>query len=242
MKKSIRIIILLSLIGITGCSVQLDKSRAKAESGAPESTQIEVVKIPYNSEMPTIVFAVEPFIFQETLQQGQNISRIQFMQGGEQIAAKFTTGLASVDNFSVIDSGLVKDPSGMYKAKLLPGEIGPFIVRATITEFTENAESSDRKRGGLGYSGRQAEKQGMVAIDFRVVDGSTGRVFQGFKSEGTFKSASNEARMNFFGIGGGEKKFAQSVLGQAVTAAINDAIVKIHGRMEQRFVGRAGTN
>jgi curli biogenesis system outer membrane secretion channel CsgG len=239
MRKLLSSIGLICALSLTSaCSVQLDKTRAQAQTGAPESTQIEVVSIPYNSEMPTIVFAVEPFIFQETLQQGRNISRIQFVQGGEQIAAKFTTGLANVANFSVIDSGLIKDSGGMYKAKMLPGEIGPFIVRATITEFTENAESSDRKRGGLGYSGRQAERQGMVGIDFRVVDGSTGRVFHGFKSEGTFKSASNEARMNFFGIGGGEKKFAQSVLGQAVTAAINDAVVKINSRMEQRFTGR----
>lgn len=239
MKTYGRYLALFLLIAFSaGCSVNLDKSRVRAQSGATESTQIDVVSIPYDTSMPTLVFAVEPFIFRETLQQGSGVTRMQFVEGGEQIAAKFTTGLASVGNFSVIDSGLVKRPDGMYSAKMMPGEVGPFIVRATITEFTENADSSDRRRGAIVYRGRQQEQTGMVAIDFRVVDGSTGRVVQGFKSEGTFSSASESARLDFFGIGGGESKFAQSVLGQAITAAINDAIVKIHGNMKNRYSSR----
>jgi curli biogenesis system outer membrane secretion channel CsgG len=239
MKNTICSMVFLIVLSLTsGCSVQLDKSRARAQSGATESTTIDVVTIPYDASMPTLVFAVEPFIFRETLQQGSGITRMQFVEGGEQIAAKFTTGLANVGNFSVIDSGLVKRPDGMYQAKMMPGEVGPFIVRATITEFTEDAESSERRRGAIVYRGRQQERKGMVAIDFRVVDGSTGRVVQGFKSEGTFASASESARLDFFGIGGGESKFAQSVLGQAITAAINDAIVKIHGNMSSRYSSR----
>ncbi len=250
----------LFLASTTGCGVSLDAASLKAEAGAPESTRTEVVKIPYNASLPTYVVAVEPFVFRETHAEDSNVSEFTFRRGGEDLAAKFTTALANVGNFSVIDSGLKKSKDGVYSAKLKKGESGPYIVKATVTEFTEVAEASSSSRGGsLGwvgliagvagavsgnsglawsgagvaaanptYESEEAEKKGMVGIDFRVVDGRTGRVVSAFKSTGTFKSASASKGISLFGIGGSNHKFAQSVLGQAVSVALNDAVTQMN--------------
>lgn len=252
------------LLVLAGCSASLDKSKSLAESGAPESTSIEVVEIPYDSSMPNIAIAVEPFIFRETLGQDSGDTQITFVQGGESLAAKLTTALSSVENFQVIDSGLVKGEDGLYRTILQPGEIGPYIVRGVVTEFTENAEAVEKntsismgiigfiggivgiftgsdllKYGGAAlaianpnYESNEAERHGMVAIDIRVVDGSSGRIVNAFKSEGTFKAVSASSGLTVFGVGGGEEQFAQSVIGQAVTAALNDAVLKIHDGMQ----------
>jgi len=235
-----------------------------AESGAPESATIEVVQIPYDSSMPNIAIAVEPLIFRETPREDSGDTQITFVQGGENLAAKLTTALSSVENFQVIDSGLIIGADGLYRTRLQPGEIGPYIVRGVITEFTENAEEVEKNtKVGLGiigfigsivgaltgsdllkyggavlaianpeYESNEAERHGMVAIDFRVVDGSTGRIVNAFKSEGTFKAVSASSGLTVFGVGGGEEQFAQSVLGQAVTAALNDAVHRIHDGMQ----------
>ncbi len=52
-----------ALIGagmLMGCA-QVDKSSAKAQTGAPESAQVEIVQFPYNPNLPIYVVAVEPF-------------------------------------------------------------------------------------------------------------------------------------------------------------------------------------
>jgi curli biogenesis system outer membrane secretion channel CsgG len=261
--KILRYGILVLLLSQLACSASLDKSTSVAEEGATESTRIEVVQIPYDSSMPNIAIAVEPFIFRETLTENSGESQITFVNGGQNLAAKLTTALANVENFQVIDSGLTQGADGLYRTILQAGEVGPYVVRGTITEFTEHAESVEKNRKiGLGilgfissivghftgsdllrlggavlavanpeYENKKAERNGMVAIDFRVVDGATGRIVKAFKSEGTFKAISASSGIQVFGIGGGEEQFAQSVLGQAVTAALNDAVVKIHEGM-----------
>jgi curli biogenesis system outer membrane secretion channel CsgG len=261
--KILRYSILVLLLSQLACSASLDKSKSLAKEGATDSTKIEVIQIPYDSSMPNIAIAVEPFIFRETLTENSGESQITFFNGGQNLAAKLTTALANVENFKVIDSGLKKGSDGLYRTILQAGEVGPYVVRGTITEFTENAESVEKNQKiGLGllglissivgyftgsdllkyggavlaianpeYENNEAERHGMVGIDFRVVEGSTGRIVKAFKSEGTFKAVSASSGMKIFGIGGGEEQFAQSVLGQAVTAALNDAVVKIHEGM-----------
>ncbi len=245
---------------LMSCGAALDKRSLQAETGSPESTKIEVVKIPHNPSLPTYVLAVEPFTFRETTAPNQNVTTFTFRQGGENLASQLTTVLANAGNISVIDSGLTKKNDGTYKAKINKGEVGPYVVRATVTEFTEVAEASSSSTGGslgwtgliagvagavtgnraLGWAGAgvaaanpsynndKAEKKGMVAIDFRVVDGKSGRVVGAFKSSGTFKAASASSGFSLFGIGKESHQFAQSVLGQAVAAAMNDAVVQIH--------------
>jgi curli biogenesis system outer membrane secretion channel CsgG len=243
-----------------GCTATLDKTSVQAREGAPESTQTEVVSIPYNAGLPTYVVAVEPFIFSRTLTEGKNEANLTIQQGGESLAAKLTTALANVGNFSVVDSdGLTKKVGGKYSTHLGKGEVGPFIIKATVTEYTEAAEASHEQSGaslgwlgliagvvgavadkpglmwtGAGvaaanpsYNNENAEKKGMVTIDFRVLDGRNSRIVGAFKASGTFSSASAKKGFSLFGIGTESSKFAQSVLGQAVRVALNDAVKKI---------------
>lgn len=250
----------LVAISTIGCGAALNHADLQAQAGAPLSTQSEAVRIPFDPGRPTFVLAIEPFVFHETLAQDAGSAEINIRRGGEELAAKFTTALANVGNFSIIDSGLSKSKNGAYIARLKKGEVGPYIVRATVSEFTEVAEASSSSRGGsLGFTGallgiagavtrnsalgwtgvglaaanptyRQsnAEQKGMVGIDFRIVDGRSGRVVAAFKSTGTFKSAAASKGVSLFGIGGQETKFAQSVVGQALTVALNDAVRQLN--------------
>ena len=249
--------VLLSLC--TGCSATLDKASVQATEGAPESSTTATVSIPRNPSLPTFVVAIEPFIFSQTFAANENAVQINIRQGGETLAAKLTTALSNSGNLSVVDSGLSKSKAGMYVASLKRGEKGPYIVRATITEFNEVAEAESESSGGslgwvglvagvagaiagkpaLGYAGAGLaaanptiendvrSKKGVVAIDFRVVDGKSGRIVGAFKSSGTFKSASASSGFSLFGIGKSNHKFAESALGQAITVALNDAVRKI---------------
>lgn len=247
----------------TGCAATVDKASVQAQAGSPESTKVEVVSIPRNPNLPTFVVAVEPFVFSNTFAANEHGMSINIREGGEQLAAQLTTALANVGNIAVTDSGLRKNNDGTYATKMNKGEVGPFIVRATVTEFTENAEISDTKTGGslgwlgiiggvagavsgksgLGWAGAglaaanptyendQHNRKGMVAIDFRVVDGRTSRIVGAFKASGTFASASNTVGVSLFGIGQENHKFAQSVIGQAVRVALNDAVEKINNSL-----------
>ena len=250
---------LFLMFSLSSCVTKFDPGMVHAKAGSPESAKIEVVSIPYNPNMPRYVVAVEPFVFSRTLAANEG-SSINFRRGGEDLAAQLVTVLTHNGNISVVDSGLKKSEDGMYHTRLHAGEVGPFVIRATVTEFTENAESSSKKNGGsLGWVGAvaglagaatgkdglmwggaglaaanptykndQRARKGMVALDIRVVDGRTGRIVRAFKSSGTFMSASAKSGFSLFGIGKEEHQFAQSVIGQAIRAALNDASQKIH--------------
>ena len=255
-----------ALLLAAGCTATLDKSSVKAKAGATESTETEVVSIPYDPAYPKYVVAVEPFVFSRTFAPNEHGMTINIRQGGEELAAKLTTALANSGNISVVDSGLRKSNSGTYSARLNKGEVGPFVIRATVTEFTENAEAESEKVGGsLGWAGaatgiagaitgndaltwtgagvaaanptleqETASRTGMVAIDFRVVDGRTGRVTGAFKAAGNFTAASATSGFSLFGIGKQSHKFAQSALGQAVQMAVNDAVTKITSELKSK--------
>lgn len=251
---------------ISGCA-SIDKSSLKAQAGSPESTQVEQVVIPRDPSRPTYVVAIEPFVFSPTFAKNENAVSINIYRGGEELAAKLTTALSNSGNISVLDSyGLKKNNDGTYRAKLSKGEVGPFVVRATVTEFTEVAEVNSEKKGvslgwlgavagiagavsgnsGLGWTGAgvaaanptiksdKREKKGMVAIDLRIVDGRTSRVVGALNVQGTFASASATNGISIFGVGKETHQFAQSVLGQAVQVALNDAVKKITNLLTSR--------
>ncbi|MBM3333827.1 hypothetical protein FJY63_04120 [Candidatus Sumerlaeota bacterium] len=90
---------------------------------------------------------------------------------GPGIAEQFKTALSQCGNVSIIDiSALIKNPDGTYSCRLNPGEVGPFIIRGTVTEFNETADLADKSRGGslgglgavLGAAGAIADKPGLM--------------------------------------------------------------------------------
>ena len=84
---------------------------------------------------------------------------------GPGLAAQLTTALSHSGNISLLDpSALVQAADGSYSCKLGLGEVGPYIVRGTVTEFNETADLSEQKRGGsLGPLGAVLGVAGAVS-------------------------------------------------------------------------------
>ncbi len=159
---------------------RIDKEDAQATATAPVSTQVESVTIPYDPNLPTFVVVVEPFDYSasgQTSGGGQGAPAGSVASGGEVytadedgnlrttwsasagpsigngIAKQLTTALSGWANLAIIEPDAVqKVGDGTYTAKMQPGEIGPFVIRGTITEFMETAEM---ETSGKGFNSRK---------------------------------------------------------------------------------------
>lgn len=76
------------------------------------------------------------------------------------------------------------------------------------------------------FDAEEHSRTGMIAFDLQVVNGKTGRIIKAFKVVGTFTAKSAANGVSLFGIGHAKREFAQSVLGQAMRVAMNDAVKK----------------
>jgi curli biogenesis system outer membrane secretion channel CsgG len=81
---------------------------------------------------------------------------MQGMSGkvGTGIAAQLISALANAGNIVVVDyehyQRNINNPGSLVK----PGEVGPFVVKGTVTEFNEVAEANNQRKGGsLGWAG-----------------------------------------------------------------------------------------
>lgn len=154
---------------------RLDKSDAKATSVAPESTQVEVIRLDYDPDLPQFIVVVESFDYSASGQtsgggqaaplgaagvSGQTYTvtadggyRVAWSssyapQIGQGIAKQLTSALNGWPNITLIEPDAIKNNGdGTYTLKLQPNEVGPFIVRGTITEFSETAEAESSNRG-----------------------------------------------------------------------------------------------
>jgi curli biogenesis system outer membrane secretion channel CsgG len=183
-------LIAVALIVASGADAQIrkkkpliDKSDAQATSEAPVSAQVEEIALPYNPNLPTFVFLIEPFDYSasgQTSGGGQDAPSGSVAAGGEAnyvmtedgnlrttwsssygpsigngISKQLMTALGRWGNVSIIEPEAVKDNGdGTYSCKMLDGEVGPFIVKGTVTEFSETAEMEGSRKGfnsrGLG--------------------------------------------------------------------------------------------
>ncbi len=169
---------------------------------------------------------------------------------GQGIAAQYMTALTHWTNVSVVDwSGVTRNQDGTYSVKLRPGEVGPFIIRGTVTEFNETSDLSGSNRGVSGgvfgavasslgageagmvlsqanptYKSQTQTRDGMVGLDLTITDGRTDRILRSFNCSGKFTTKSATSGLSVFGAGGGDAQFAASALGQATRAAMNDAV------------------
>src|SRR5262249_9213507 len=57
------VVVVLGASLLAGCTAEVNKQSAKATATAPESTQVEVVRIPYDPALPRYVVTVEPLSF-----------------------------------------------------------------------------------------------------------------------------------------------------------------------------------
>ena len=58
-----RMIVVLAAALVGACTATVDKQSVRATQTAPESTQVDVVRIPYDPSLPYYVVTVEPFGF-----------------------------------------------------------------------------------------------------------------------------------------------------------------------------------
>lgn len=278
-KLSVLSLFLSQSILLSGCAT-LNRSSVVASNELPEGSKVEVVQIPRDPSLPKFLVVVEPFNMDsnatvvESASEGsghctignckasyayENRSSTTVKTVGHGVSSQLTTALTNAGNIQVLDTAAAKkNRDGTYTAKLGKGEKGPYIIRGTVTEFTEDADTSGESSGGsLGWLGAvggiagavtgnrgllwtgaglaaanptlKAEEKsriGMIAFDVQIVDGKTGRIVKGFNVAGTFTSKSASNGFSLFGIGNKKHEFAQSVLGQAMRVAMNDAVKK----------------
>ncbi|MCI0667559.1 MAG: hypothetical protein L0Y43_05850 [Methylococcaceae bacterium] len=175
---------------VVGCATTVDKQSVRATSGTPESTRVEVVRIPYEPTRPNYVVTVQPLeIGTSGSAQGAPPSsgqadrryygwgpfgwglfggygqqpipkayeaRLQGMSDrvGQGISAQLVSALGNSGNVVVVDYDHylkhAEQPEGLVKR----GEAGPFVIKGTITEFTEVAEADNERKGAsFGWLG-----------------------------------------------------------------------------------------
>lgn len=73
---------------------------------------------------------------------------------GKGIAAQLLSALGNSGNIVVIDYDHYLKNAGNPSKLLRSGEAGPFVIKGTITEFSEVAEANNERKGGsLGWAG-----------------------------------------------------------------------------------------
>jgi curli biogenesis system outer membrane secretion channel CsgG len=165
---------------LSGCSTAtVDKTSVRATQAAPESTQVEVVRIPYDPAYPRYVVTVEPLTFDaDGSAQGTAPSTPGVRRGwgpwgwgilptgpearaytpppagvhgnvGSAIASQLVTALGNAGNVVVIDYDYYRGSSKPAKlADKSKGEVGPFVIKGSVTEFNEIAEATGKSTGG----------------------------------------------------------------------------------------------
>src|SRR5713101_8352901 len=167
--------LLLGVVALAaGCTATVDKQSVKATQNAPESTQVDVVRIPYDPSLPYYVVTVEPLGFDADGGGGGSAPPVpgrrygwgpwgwgllpegpqarpynpppQGASGnmGAAIAAQLVTALSNAGNVRIIDYDYYlankNRPGNLVKKN--QGEVGPFVVRGSVTEFNEVAEAT----------------------------------------------------------------------------------------------------
>jgi curli biogenesis system outer membrane secretion channel CsgG len=195
MKRTILVLAVSLFLGACG-QATVNKQSVRATDQAPESTQVDVIRIPYDPAYPRYVVTVEPLTFDADGSAGGDAPPVpgrrygwgpwgwgllpegpraevhnpppQGVSGavGNAIANQLTTALSNVGNIVVIDYdfyvGNRGNPGKLANRKA--GEVGPFLIRGSVTEFNEIAEASGSSTGGsLGTVGAALGIAGAVA-------------------------------------------------------------------------------
>ena len=249
-------------MGLLSCSpknvqARLERNEAQAEAIRPVSTEVELVRIPANPNLPTWVVTIEPFIMgasgvtsgigapggEKVINPGEQI--------GPGISAQLISSLRQVGNVVVVDYSSYDRSPEKIMASLKPNERGPFIIKGAITEFSEIADASGKGEStgpnvpsmfipyvgpivsyGIGTKSKsESRRTGMVALDVQIVDPVSGRLMASFIAEGEFTSLCATASRTTWGNTKTSKECASSAIGQAQRIALNKTIVQIHSAL-----------
>jgi curli biogenesis system outer membrane secretion channel CsgG len=184
---------------VAGCAdATVNKQSVRATQTAPESTQVDIVRIPYDPAYPYYVVTVEPLTFDADRSGGaydapQAPGTRRYGWGpwgwgllptgpqaeaytpppagvsgnvGAAIRSQLESALGNAGNIIIIDyDHYVEHKSNPAKlANKSKGEVGPFVIRGSVTEFNEIAEASGSSKGGsLGALGAATAIGGAIA-------------------------------------------------------------------------------
>jgi len=159
---------------------------------------------------------------------------------GGGLAAQLTTALVNSGQYIVVEraelaSVLREQELGLQK--LVPGEgsaqagqlVGAqLLVRASVTEF-EQRTSGGGLRLGIGFGGGAgtlgaATTTGVVGIDLRLIDTTTGQVVQSQHVESKIDNQALSADVAVHNVSFGGDAFEKTPLGQATRQAIEQAV------------------
>ena len=169
---------------LAACATTVDKSSVKANEGAPVSAQVEIVRIPYDASLPKYIVTVEPLKVGAEGQPGAPVPSARggrhgwgpwgFGWWGSQpnpaayappaaglsdrvsagIAAQLISAFGNAGNIVVLDHQHYLENRGNLSALRGGGELGPFVIKGTVTEFNEVAEAGEKSKGvSLGWAG-----------------------------------------------------------------------------------------
>jgi curli biogenesis system outer membrane secretion channel CsgG len=180
-------------LALAACSAQVDQQSVRATSGQPTAAQVDVVQIPYDPNQPRYVVTVQPFTLatqgsgdtgpetpgvrrgwgpfgygilptgpqaQPYTPPPQNITE----RVGPGVAAQLETALGNCGNIVIIDYDFfvnnARNPAKLVKK----GEVGPYVIRGTVTEFNEVANAQGSAQGGsFGWVGAGLAIGGAIA-------------------------------------------------------------------------------
>ena len=162
---------------------------------------------------------------------------------GLKMTSMLTTALNESGHFVVLerqDFGDIKGEMeltaeyGNQQTQVKKGNVlgAQMIIRAEVTEFTDN---KNRKGGGLSLGPIQiggAKKVAAVTIDLKFVDPNTSQVLHTAKAEGTSESSAAAVALNIgsLGLAGGESK--EQPIEKATRDALGKAVLVVIDRMQ----------
>jgi len=168
---------------------------------------------------------------------------------GGGLAAQLTTALVNSGHFIVVerpDLGAVLKEQELAQLNVTSKGSGPqagrllgtqLIVRGSVTEFEQAAEGgglnvgASGRGGGLGnlVGGALAthNNQGVVAMDVRLIDATSGQVLQSRRIEKRITSSDTSVGLTASQVAFGGEQFNKTVLGQATRGAIEEAVAFI---------------
>jgi curli biogenesis system outer membrane secretion channel CsgG len=167
---------------------------------------------------------------------------------GGGLAAQLTTALIESGRFIVVEraelaSVLREQEMGLQKitSRETTAQAGrvtgaQVLVRGSVTEFDQKT-GGDGFRIGLGRASRGAgigvqSSEGVVGIDIRLIDTTTGQVLQSHKVQEKISSSGVAADLNVRQLTFGGDSFNKTELGQATRQAIQKAVALIVASME----------
>ncbi len=162
---------------------------------------------------------------------------------GGGLAAQLATELMRTGRFIVLERAelaSVLREQEMGLTKILNPETAPpagrvtgaqFLIRGAVTEFEERKGGGGLRlgfaRGPFGGALGGSSASGVVGIDLRVIDTTTGQVVHSFRAAAETSQGGLTADFGYKGFAIGGDQFEKTVLGQATRQAIAQAVQQI---------------